>query len=43
MNKTDLIEVIAKKYPQLSIEEISEVVRFIIMQMTVALAVGVVS
>lgn len=40
MTRAELIEVIAKKYPQLSIEEISEVVRFMIMQMTVALVRG---
>lgn len=40
MTRSELIEVIAKKYPQLSIEKVSEVVRFMITQMSVALVVG---
>lgn len=37
MTKSELIENIAKKQPQLSMEQVSEVVRIMLMQMTVAL------
>lgn len=40
MTKSELIENIAKKQPQLSMEQVSEVVRLMLIQMTVALVRG---